>query len=236
MNWTSIIEKELRSKATRERATISPRFFKTGKGDYGEGDLFIGVAVPHQRALAIKYASQLSLKDIELLLQSKYHEVRLTGLLMVNRLFNGSKTESEYSRWVKLYLRNLPAINNWDLVDSTAPIVLGGWLLNRDRKLLYQFAKSRDLWKNRIAIITTLAFIRNQELDDLLGISAILLNHPHDLIHKATGWMLREGWKKNPKRIEEFLRQNAPNMPRTMLRYAIEKMTPTRRAYFKKLS
>lgn len=236
MNWATKIEKELRSKATPERAAIAPRFFKAGKGEYGEGDCFIGVAVPHQRALAKRYASQLTADEIEQLLESKYHEVRLTGLLMVNKLFAESKTESDSSGWVKLYLRNLPAINNWDLVDTSAPIVLGGWLQHRDRKLLFQFAKSKNLWKNRIAIITTLAFIRKNELDDLLSISIILLNHPHDLIHKATGWMLREGWKKDPKRIEQFLQQYAAQMPRTMLRYAIEKMSPTKRFFFMKLS
>lgn len=236
MHWVKKIEQDLRSKASRERAAISVRFFKTGKGEYGEGDLFIGVAVPHQRALAKKYASQLSPDEIAQLLQSKYHEVRLTALLMINQLFTGSKNTTESSRWVKLYLSNLPAINNWDLVDTTAPIVLGNWLQHRDRKLLYQFAKSKNLWKNRIAIITTLAFIRKNDLDDLLGIATILLNHPHDLIHKATGWMLREGWKKDPKRVEQYLQLHAAYMPRTMLRYAIEKMTPTRRAYFMKLS
>jgi len=236
MNWPKIIEQELRSKATPERAAISPRFFKTGKGEYGEGDLFIGVAVPYQRALANKYAPQLTQDDIEKLLLSKYHEVRLTALLMLNKLFVGSKTTNEASRWVKLYLNNLPAINNWDLVDATAPIILGGWLQQRDRKILYQFAKSNNLWKNRIAIITTLAFIRKGDLDDLFRISTILLNHPHDLIHKATGWMLREGWKKDSKRVEVYLQQHAAHMPRTMLRYAIEKMTPARRAYFMKLS
>jgi len=236
MNWEIIIEQHLRSKATQDRAAISPRYFKTGKGEYGEGDYFIGVAVPYQRALANKYALQLTEVDIEQLLQSKYHEVRLTALLMLNKLFVGSKSTNEASRYVKLYLNNLPAVNNWDLVDSTAPILLGGWLEQRDRKMLYQFAKSNNLWKNRIAIITTLAFIRKGDLDDLFRISTILLKHPHDLIHKATGWMLREGWKKDPKRVEKYLQQYAANMPRTMLRYAIEKMTPARRAYFRKLT
>ena len=234
MNWLTKIEKELRKHATAERARVSMRYFKTGKGEYGEGDQFLGVAVPFQRSLAAKYANQVTEADISALLTSPFHEIRLTALFMLNTRFLKSADQTEAKKWVDFYQSHIHCINNWDLVDSSAPIVLGSWLKNRNRQILYQFARSKNLWKNRIAILSTLAFIRNNELADLLKLAEIFIDHPHDLIHKATGWMLREGWKRNPKVIEAFLTEFASQMPRTMLRYAIEKMSPAKKKYFMK--
>ena len=229
-----LLEKELRKHATAERARVSVRYFKTGKGEYGEGDQFLGVAVPFQRTLAAKYATQVTEADISDLLSSPYHEIRLTALFMLNTRFLKSADQVEAKKWVDIYLSHIHCINNWDLVDSSAPILLGTWLQNRDRRILYQFAKSKNLWKNRIAILSTLAFIRKNELDDLLKLAEIFIHHPHDLLHKATGWMLREGWKRNPQVIEAFLTKFASQMPRTMLRYSIEKMSPTKKKRFMK--
>jgi len=229
-----LLEKELRKHATAERARVSVRYFKTGKGEYGEGDQFLGVAVPFQRALAAKYANQVTEADISVLLSSPYHEIRLTALFMLNTRFLKSADQAEAKKWVDFYLSHVHCINNWDLVDSSAPIVLGTWLQNRDRRILYQFARSKNLWKNRIAMLTTLAFIRNNELDDLLKLAEIFISHPHDLMHKAAGWMLREGWKRDPTTVEAFLTKFASQMPRTMLRYSIEKMSPTKKRYFMK--
>jgi 3-methyladenine DNA glycosylase AlkD len=229
-----LLEKELRKHASAERARVSVRYFKTGKGEYGEGDQFLGVAVPFQRALAAKYANQVTDADISVLLSSPYHEIRLTALFMLNARFLKSADQAEAKKWVDFYLSHIHCINNWDLVDSSAPIVLGTWLQNRDRRILYQFARSKNLWKNRIAMLTTLAFIRKNELDDLLKLAEIFISHPHDLLHKAAGWMLREGWKRDPKTVEAFLTKFASQMPRTMLRYSIEKMSPAQKRYFMK--
>ena len=229
-----LLEKELRKHATAERARVSVRYFKTGKGEYGEGDQFLGVAVPFQRSLAAKYANQVTDADISVLLSSPYHEIRLTALFMLNARFLKSADQAEAKKWVDFYLSHIHCINNWDLVDSSAPIVLGTWLQNRDRRILYQFARSKNLWKNRIAMLTTLAFIRKNELDDLLKLAEIFISHPHDLLHKAAGWMLREGWKRDPKTVEAFLTKFASQMPRTMLRYSIEKMSPAQKRYFMK--
>jgi 3-methyladenine DNA glycosylase AlkD len=234
MDWLTIIEKELRKNATPERARVSVRYFKTGKGEYGEGDQFLGVAVPIQRSLAAKYVSQVTEADISVLLSSPYHEIRLTALFMMNTRFLKSADQAEAKKWVDFYLSHIHCINNWDLVDSSAPIVLGTWLQNRNRRILYQFARSKNLWKNRIAMLTTLAFIRNNEFNDLLKLAEIFISHPHDLIHKAAGWMLREGWKRDPKTVEAFLTKFASQMPRTMLRYSIEKMSPANKKYFMK--
>jgi hypothetical protein len=215
--------------ATPARAEASVRYFKARKGEYGEGDLFLGVTVPQQRAIALRFAALFSPVDLSPVLQSKYHEVRATGLFMLIRNFTRADNEKSQKIWVQLYLNHLDFVNNWDLVDSSAPAILGKWLLHRDRKLLYQMARSGNLWRNRIAILSTLAFIRENDFDDLLQLAKIFLTHPHDLMHKATGWMLREAWKRNPSLVEQFIKKNAHQMPRTMLRYAIEKMSPAER-------
>jgi 3-methyladenine DNA glycosylase AlkD len=226
------IVNELKRAANREKAIILSGFFKTGKGEYGEGDKFLGVTVPLQRVIANKYAEQADKDTIASLLDSEMHEHRLTALLILCKKFNESRKIKKEKQWVDLYIKKVNRVNNWDLVDTSAPIILGQWLEDKDRSILYKWAKDKSIWKNRIAIISTLHFIRKNDTADILSLSKIILKHPHDLIHKATGWMLREAWKRKPKVVEMFIRQNAGDMPRTMLRYAIEKMDAKKRAGF----
>jgi 3-methyladenine DNA glycosylase AlkD len=211
------IIKEMNENYNEKKAKGNYKFFQTHPGGYGEGDEFLGLTVPIQRKIAKKY-KDLPLEDVEILLQSKYHEHRLTALYIL--ILNFKKKKKEV---IDVYLRNLDRVNNWDLVDSSAPYLLGPYLEDKDRSILYELAKSDNLWKQRIAIISTLYFIKNNDFEDALKISEMLLNHKHDLIHKAVGWMLREIGKRDKKVEEEFLKKYYKNMPRTMLRYAIEK-------------
>ncbi len=229
------IANELKRAANREKAIILSGFFKTGKGEYGEGDKFLGVTVPLQRVIANKYAEQADKDTIASLLDSEMHEHRLTTLLILCKKFNESRKIKKEKQWVDLYIKKVNRVNNWDLVDTSSPIILGQWLEDKDRSILYNWAKDKSIWKNRIAIITTLNFIRKNDISDIIALSKLMLSHPHDLMHKATGWMLREAWKRNPTEVEMFLTQNATSMPRTMLRYAIEKMDAKKRAGFMKL-
>ena len=234
MNLYPVLTKELKSLANKDKAVIMQRFFKTGIGEYGEGDKFLGVTVPQQRNLVKKYYKDATQELILKLMYSKIHEERLTGILILVEKFKKAITKNEQANWAKLYIKNAHQINNWDLVDSSAHLILGKWLEDQDKKILYQFVNADSLWKNRIAIVATLHFIRKKEFDDLLKLSKILLSHPHDLIHKATGWMLREAWNKDNTIIEEFLQLHYLKMPRTMLRYAIEKMPENKRKWFLK--
>jgi 3-methyladenine DNA glycosylase AlkD len=230
MSDAKTISKELRSFATKEKAEFLPRFFKTGKGEYGEGDKFLGVVVPDQRKVASKHASTINKETIIELLNSPIHEERLTALLIMCNKFNDAKKIGKEKEWYDLYLKMADRVNNWDLVDASAHIIVGQYLEDKDRSILYKLAKENSLWKNRIAVVATWHFIRkNSDLKDILQLSEIMLTHKHDLMHKATGWMLREGWKKDAKQIEKFLDKFATQMPRTMLRYAIEKMEETKR-------
>lgn len=227
-----LIRDELKSLGTPERATVSLRYFKTGKGEYGEGDKFYGVTVPHQRQVARQYWKTAGHADIERLLDSSWHEERLTGLFILVHQFNAAFKKGGGKEWVDLYLARTSRVNNWDLVDSSAHLILGRWLEDKDRKILYKFAGSKLLWENRIAIIATMHFIRNDDFNDTIAICKLLLKHPHDLIHKATGWMLREIWQRDPATTKDFLDQHAHEIPRTMLRYAIEKMDPGDRKFY----
>jgi 3-methyladenine DNA glycosylase AlkD len=230
MSDAKTICKELRSFATIEKAAFLPRFFKTGKGEYGEGDRFHGVVVPDQRKVANKFSSTTSKEVIIELLHSPFHEERLTALLILCNKFNQAKKTGKEKEWYDLYLTMADRVNNWDLVDASAHIIVGQYLEDKERSILYKLAKENSLWKNRIAVVATWHFIRkNSDLKDILQLSEIMLTHKHDLMHKATGWMLREGWKKDAKQIEKFLDKFATQMPRTMLRYAIEKMEETKR-------
>ncbi|MEN9953321.1 MAG: hypothetical protein RLZZ520_1589 [Bacteroidota bacterium] len=230
MSDAKTISKELRSFATKEKAEFLPRFFKTGKGEYGEGDRFHGVVVPDQRKVANKFSSTTSKEVIIELLHSPFHEERLTGVFILCNKFNEAKKTGKEKEWYDLYLKMAERINNWDLVDSSAHVIVGQYLEDKDRSILYKLAKENSLWKNRIAVVATWHFIRkNSDLKDILQLSEIMLTHKHDLMHKATGWMLREGWKKDAKQIEKFLDKFATQIPRTMLRYAIEKMEETKR-------
>lgn len=220
---------ELKKLASKEKALLLSRFFKTGKGEYGEGDLFWGITVPAQRIVVKRYSEKADLETVQHLLNSPVHEARLTGVLLLQACFERSLKKSDSvmagpEKWVNLYLKNTHRINNWDLVDSSAPGILGKWLENKDRSILYQLADSQLLWENRIAMVATLHFIRKNETEDVLKLSKLFLSHSHDLMHKASGWMLREAWKRNPGPIEKFLQVHKLQMPRTMLRYAIEKM------------
>jgi 3-methyladenine DNA glycosylase AlkD len=234
-SFTAIV-KDLRAFATAEKAAFLPRFFKTGKGQYGEGDRFHGITVPDQRTVAKKHQSTTSKETIIALLDSGFHEERLTGIFILCFKFAESRKLGKEKEWVDLYLQKADRVNNWDLVDSSAHIILGQWLEDKDRKILYKLATDPLLWRNRIAVVATWHFIRkNNDLKDILELSKIMLSHKHDLMHKATGWMLREGWKKDPLAIEEFLDEYATRMPRTMLRYAIEKMEEKKRKGYLKL-
>ncbi len=223
------IIKDLISKASESRKESSMRFFKTGKGEYGEGDQFRGVSVPDQRKVAKMYHIQSNRDTISALLDSKYHEDRLTAIFILTHKFNEDFKKGKGQEWVDLYFEKIARINNWDLVDSSAYIILGKWLEDKDRSVLYELAAAPSLWKNRIAIVTTKHFIKLKDFKDVLLLSKELLHHKHDLIHKATGWMLREAWQVNPKPINDFLTKHASSMPRTMLRYTIEKMSENER-------
>ena len=210
----------LRESADPERAKILLRFFKTGPGEYGEGDRFLGIRVPDLRRVAREFGS-LSLKDVRALLASKWHEERLLALvILVNQYARGS--DAERAAIYRLYLASTDRINNWDLVDVSAPRIAGAHLLDRDRSVLYRLAESPSLWERRIAIMATAWFIRSGQFDDTLAIAEKLLADRHDLIHKAVGWMLREVGRRDRAAEEKFLRKHASRMPRTMLRYAIE--------------
>ena len=211
-------------------AERSQRFFRTATGEYGEGDTFIGVRVPTLRRVAKQYRS-VSLRDTELLLQSPIHEERLLALLLlVRRYEQGDKTTREDV--FDLYQRNIQFVNSWDLVDSSAHKIMGDYLRSRSRRLLRRLAKSGVLWERRIAIISTMAYIKDGEFGETLKIAELLLLDDEDLIHKAVGWMLREIGNRNRKVEEAFLRKHYKDMPRTMLRYAIEKLPKTKRQRF----
>jgi 3-methyladenine DNA glycosylase AlkD len=226
------LRQKLRKAATPAQAAIARRFFKTGPGSYGEGDRFLGLKVPQIRA-ELPHTDALSEADILDLLHSEWHEERLLALLVLGRRFSRAKKDAAtQQRLVSLYLAHTKWINNWDLVDSSAPHILGAWLLRRDRAVLNTLAASTSLWEQRIAILATQAFIRAGDSADTLRLSTLFLSHPHDLMHKACGWMLREVGKRDAKPLLTFLDQHAAQMPRTMLRYAIEKLPEkTRQAY-----
>ncbi|MBT3228005.1 MAG: DNA alkylation repair protein [Candidatus Marinimicrobia bacterium] len=215
-----------------ERAQHSQRFFKTGKGEYGEGDVFLGIKVPHQRALAKRY-KQATRSDTLDLLHSSYHEARLSALFLLVNLYNLADATGK-TQIYKDYLDNIEYINNWDLVDSSALQIVGHYLFDKDRYPLEVLARSEDLWERRVAIIATYYFIRQYDFQDTLKLAEILLNDKEDLIHKAVGWMLREAGNRSRPTEEAFLQKHYQAMPRTMLRYAIEKFPEERRqAYLK---
>jgi 3-methyladenine DNA glycosylase AlkD len=221
------IRKNIRKCADKEKAKLLQGFFKTGPGQYGEGDVFLGITVPVLRNLA-KECRETSVADMMRLLQSSFHEERLFALFLLVAAY-GRGDAAERKRIYALYIKNTRFINNWDLVDLSAPNIVGQHLLDKDRKPLYRFATSRDLWKKRIAILATSAFIRKNDFTDTLKISQLLLRDEHDLIHKAVGWMLREVGKRDLQAEERFLKQHYRIMPRTMLRYAIERFPERKR-------
>ncbi len=218
--------KEVKAAYRMERAEHSRGFFKTGPGEYGEGDVFYGLSVPEQRRLAKKYRD-LSYADLQTLLDSDVHEHRLiAGLILVGRF------REEPDRVYRIYAKNAARFNNWDLVDLTAPGIVGAYLRNRGRKPLYAYARSGNLWKRRIAIVATHAFIREGDFADALQIARMLLTDTHDLIHKAVGWMLREVGKRDEEALKAFLKRHCARIPRTTLRYAIERFPEEERKRF----
>jgi 3-methyladenine DNA glycosylase AlkD len=230
------LKKETQKLANPKKASLLSGFFKTGKGEYGEGDIFLGITVPESRKIAIKYRF-LPLSDVESLLKSKIHEERLIALLLLVHNYKlASKINDEKLKegLYNFYLSNTKYTNNWDLVDLSCHQIVGNYLLNKSRDILFKLSKSNNLWERRISIISTFAFIRDKDFSDSLELAETLLHDPHDLIHKAVGWMLREIGKKDLSVLKAFLQKHYKSMPRTMLRYAIEKFPETeRKAYLK---
>lgn len=225
-------QKLLRRLKNPEKAQVLQRFFKTGPGEYAEGDRFLGIMVPGVRKIARQYAAAPK-QALERLLASPYHEERLLGLLILVSQFQ-KVTERQRQKLFSFYLRHSDRINSWDLVDLTAPQIVGAYLEQRPRAILYKLASSASLWERRIAVLATFWFIRQNDFSDILALAAKLLQDDQDLMHKAVGWMLREVGKRNQGVEEQFLKQHYRKMPRTMLRYAIERFPEKRRqAYLK---
>jgi 3-methyladenine DNA glycosylase AlkD len=226
------VQKEFRTLGNPEDALFLQRFFKTGEGGYAQGDRFLGIRVPIIRKLAKAY-QRLPIEECQLLLQSEWHEERLLALfLLIGHFHKGD--ERIQAKIYRIYLKNTASINNWDLIDTSAEHIVGAFLWDRDRAPLYPLARSKDLWKKRIAILSTFHFIRRNDFSDTLKIAEILLKDSHDLIHKAVGWLLREVGNRDLRAEEEFLKRHYRVMPRTMLRYAIEKFPEDRRKRYLK--
>ena len=222
--------RDIRKVSTRARAKVSQRFFKTGPGEYGEGDRFLGTTVPDLRRLSVTYEA-LPLGDLSSLLKSPWHEERLLALLILVRQYERGDHAARNAIY-KLYLGHTRYVNNWDLVDASADAIVGAHLYEGDRALLHKLAQSRSVWERRIAILASFHYIKKGEYEDALTITELLLRDEHDLIHKAVGWMLREIGKRDQTVEERFLKTHAARMPRTMLRYAIERFPePLRRRY-----
>lgn len=223
------------SMADEDKSRQLSKFFKTGKGEYGEGDRFLGLVNPQVRAVVKEAKRQVPLTEIEKLLYSEWHEVRLAGFLLLVEEMKAAKKNAERRDLIaEFYLRHARQANNWDLVDLSCPKILGEWLVrsSADRSVLDRLVESDNLWKKRIGIVTTWRIIREGQFDDTLRLAEKLLSHPHDLIHKATGWMLREVGKKDTDVLRDFLDTHVAEMPRTALRYAIEKLTDSERRFW----
>lgn len=239
MSIADLIIEEMKNLADEQQALILARFFQTGKGQYAEGDKFLGIKVPVTRSIVKKYKNEVSINEINQLIGSKYHEIRLAGFLFLLELYKKSvKTQDTYRENIVIdyYLKNIDKGNNWDLVDLIAPYILGDRMTRNPQYFSVcdeLSEKENCLWHQRVAIVSTLALIRKGEFDLTFQIAEKFLNHPHHLIHKATGWMLREIGKRGGKEnLVAFLEKHKSKMPRTMLRYAIEKFSPEERNYF----
>ena len=227
MSRLKALKDELRRMADPSRKAALQRYFKTGPGEYGEGDVFLGITLPQLRSV-LRRCGDLTWEDLEALLSRGVHEERLLALLvLVERFQKGSAAER--GRVYVFYRRHRRRINNWDLVDASAPTILGGWLADRDRSVLDGWARSKNLWERRQAVLAAGYFIRRGEARDTLRLASLLLNDEEDLIHKAVGWMLREAAKRDPHSVEAFLQRRLRRMPRTMLRYAIERFPEKKR-------
>lgn len=226
----SYLKKDLKEIENKEKSKILSKFFKTGKGEYGEGDVFLGITVPNVRIIAKKYL-HLELSELQILLSSKVHEYRLIALLILIDKYKKTNLSGKKEIF-NFYLANTKNINNWDLVDLSAGYIVGDYLYKKDKSVLYKLAKSDNLWEKRISIISTFNFIKNNNFEDTLKISKILLNDEHDLIHKAVGWMLREVGKRNKQVEKDFLNKYYKKMPRTMLMYSIERFSDSERRFY----
>ncbi len=225
----------LREFADAKRAAHSPKFFKAIPGGYGEGDEFLGVAVPDSRKVARRFSSLLEEATLDDLLKNRYHEARLTALFILIQWFEEALRKKNFGKAghiFQFYLDHLDYVNNWDLVDSSAYKIAGRWLLDKDRAPLYELSKSGHLWRERVSVVATMEFIRRGDTTDTIQLARFFLDHPHDLMHKAVGWMLREAGIKTPVVLHDFLRAYARQMPRTMLRYSIEKLSPEERIHY----
>jgi len=223
------LQKETKKLGNKKKAVVLQRFFKTGEGEYGYGDVFIGLTVPQSRTIAIKY-KDLSFEDIEILLRSEIHEERLIALLILVHQFQ--KEELLQRRIYEFYLKHTKFINNWDLVDLSSDKIIGVYLIDKPKNILYKLAKSQNLWERRIAMISTYGFIKKGEFDDTLAIAEVLITDENDLIQKAVGWMLREVGNRNLRFEEKFLKKHYKIMGRTALRYAIEKFPEKVRKFY----
>jgi 3-methyladenine DNA glycosylase AlkD len=211
-----------------ERAILANRYFKTGKGEYGEGDIFIGLSNPQVQSLVKEHWKLTDMVDVQELINDSIHELRFAGLLVLVTKFPKSSL-FEQQEIVDFYVKNVQQINNWDLVDCSCYKILGKFLMNKNRQILYELANSGHLWSERIAVVSCLEFIKNGQFSDTFNLSEKFLTHKHDLMHKACGWMLREVGKRDELALEEFLDEHLRKMPRTMLRYAIERMEEGKR-------
>ncbi|HPT08632.1 MAG TPA: DNA alkylation repair protein [bacterium] len=223
-----ILEQRLLKTKDPARAKILSHFFKTGPGQYGEGDIFLGIVVGKSRSIAKEF-SILSLNDINKLLNSSWHEFRLVALLILIEKYNKADNDITKGQIIKFYLKNLKNVNNWDLVDLSCSYLLGSYLYNKDRSILYKLAKDKNMWSRRVAIVSTYYFIKNNDLKDTFKLAEILLNNKEDLMHKAVGWMLREAGKRDKIKLEKFINKYIKTIPRTTLRYAIEKFPEAQR-------
>ena len=232
MQKTKEIQQELEQYIDPVKREYLPNFFKTGKGQYGEGDKFLGIIVPNTRMVAKRH-KDVPFEVMAELLQSEWHECRLCALLMLVERFKKCDEKGKKEIF-DFYLSQTARINNWDLVDLTCRDIVGEYLVDKDRSLLYRLAESENLWEQRISIVSTWAFIRRNDFGDTLELSERLIGHKHDLMHKAVGWMLREVGKKERQTLTDFLERNATRLPRTALRYAIEHYPEPERQYFLK--
>lgn len=228
-----IVSKELNSYKNSSNIQNYKRFFKTDIGEYGEGDIFLGIKVPDIRKVVKKYFQDISLEDIKYFLYSPFHEYRMFSVLTLTYQYKSKKFLNK-DEIFDFYVKNISQVNNWDFVDVTCPHIIGTHLLNKDKTLLYTLANSSNLWEKRISIVSTFAFINANKYDDTLKIADILINDTHDLIHKAVGWAIRNVGIKELSIMEEFLFPRYKTMPRTMLRYAIEKLPEERRQKYLK--
>lgn len=225
-------EKELLKRKSSTKAKILSHYFKTGPGEYGEGDIFLGLSVVDQRQIVKNYLG-LSLSELQYFLNSKFHEFRFSALLILIKKYQQADLASQ-EKIVNFYLKNIKNINNWDLVDVSCHQILGHYLFTRDRKMLYDLAADKNMWARRIAVVSNFYFIKNKDVADIYKLASILFNDKHDLMHKAVGWMLREAGKKDVEKLKNFLVKNKNKIPRTTLRYAIERFSESVRKDFLK--